>query len=121
MYLLGGLSAHAIPDTLSLLSAHRSPRIHSSLRRNGLLRMLSVAAARNSCLRIDARGVGFLAAVQGLFRPHYMTWSEQQTIEFNGPRLLSCLTKFSRLGSDLFQVKIPRSTARNLRIRRRTA
>ena len=26
--------------------------------------------------------------VKGLFRPHYMTWSEQQRIEFHGPEYL---------------------------------
>ena len=97
----------------------KATTVHQELR--VLSRMLNVAVRKKFLFANPCAGVEFPARVDGLFRPHYMTWSEQQTIELNGPRLLSCLTKFSRLGSDLFQVKFPRSTARNLRIRRRTA
>ena len=30
-------------------------------------------------------GVEFPVAIRGLFRPHYVTWSEQQQIEFHAP------------------------------------
>ena len=33
-------------------------------------------------------GVEFPAGVDGLFRPHYVTWSEQQKIELSGPEYL---------------------------------
>jgi len=39
-------------------------------------------------LRIHARAFQFPARVDGLFRPHYVTWSEQQRIEFAAPEYL---------------------------------
>ena len=33
-------------------------------------------------------GVEFPVSIRGLFRPHYMTWSEQQMIEFHAPDYL---------------------------------
>ena len=44
-------------------------------------RMLNVAVGKkllpaNPCARVE-----FLVVVKGLFRPHYLTWSEQRTIE----------------------------------------
>jgi hypothetical protein len=33
-------------------------------------------------------GVEFPVKVKGLFRPHYMSWSEQQRIEFQAPEYL---------------------------------
>ena len=33
-------------------------------------------------------GVEFPVSIRGLFRPHYVTWSEQQMIEFHAPEHL---------------------------------
>ena len=39
-------------------------------------------------LRIHVRALSFRSRVKGLFRPHYVTWSEQQKIEFHAPEYL---------------------------------
>jgi hypothetical protein len=39
--------------------------------------------AANPC-----KGVEFPVVVTGLFRPHYVTWSEQERIESHGPEYL---------------------------------
>jgi integrase len=36
----------------------------------------------------DSAGVEFPVSIRGLFRPHYVTWSEQQMIEFHAPEHL---------------------------------
>ena len=46
------------------------------------------ASARSCCPANPCAGVEFPVRVKGLFRPHYMTWSEQQMIEFHAPDYL---------------------------------
>src|ERR1041384_3833159 len=43
---------------------------------------------RNCSTANPCSGVEFPVKVKGLFRPHYMTWSEQQRIEFQAPEYL---------------------------------
>ncbi len=43
---------------------------------------------RNCCPSNPCAGVEFPVAVKGMFRPHYMSWSEQQRIEFQAPDYL---------------------------------
>jgi hypothetical protein len=50
--------------------------------------MLNVAVRRKLLPSNPCSGVEFPVKVQGLFRPHYMTWSEQQQIEFQAPEYL---------------------------------
>ena len=48
-----------------------------------LRRVLNVAVKKKFVTANPCNSVEFPVRVQGLFRPHYMTWSEQQRIEFH--------------------------------------
>ena len=50
-----------------------------------LRRMLNVAVRKKFLFANPCAGVEFPARVDGLFRPHYVTWSEQQKIEVKAP------------------------------------
>ena len=68
------------------LGAIKSTTIHQEFR--VLRRMMNVAVrkkllAANPCLAVE-----FPVAVKGLFRPHYVTWSEQERIESHAPQYL---------------------------------
>jgi integrase len=54
-----------------------------------LRRMLNVAVRKKFLFANPCAGVEFPARVDGLFRPHYVTWSEQQKIEFAAPAYMS--------------------------------
>jgi len=60
--------------------------VHQELR--VLRRMLNVAVRKKLLFANPCAGVEFPARVDGFFRPHYMTWSEQQKIEFHAPEYL---------------------------------
>src|SRR6516165_5202765 len=60
--------------------------VHQELR--VLRRMLNVAVRKKLLAANPCNGVEFPVRVKGLFRPHYMTWSEQQRIEFQAPEHL---------------------------------
>jgi integrase len=53
-----------------------------------LRRMLNVAVRKKLLPANPCAGVEFPVSVRGLFRPHYVTWSEQQLIEFHAPEYL---------------------------------
>jgi len=53
-----------------------------------LRRMLNVAVRKKMLVANPCSGVEFPVRVKGLFRPHYMTWSEQETIERAAPQYL---------------------------------
>lgn len=61
----------------------KATTVHQELR--VLRRMLNVAVCKKLVFANPCGGVEFPARVDGLFRPHYMTWSEEQKIEFNAP------------------------------------
>lgn len=50
-----------------------------------LRRMLNVAVRKKLLQANPCWGVEFPVAVRGLFRPHYVTWSEQRRIESHAP------------------------------------
>jgi integrase len=50
--------------------------------------MLNVAVRKRLLQANPCSGVEFPVAVKGLFRPHYVTWSEQQHIEAHAPNYL---------------------------------
>ena len=50
--------------------------------------MLNVAVRKKLLVANPCSGVEFPVAVKGLFRPHYVAWSEQQKIESHGPQHL---------------------------------
>ena len=64
----------------------KATTVHQELR--VLRRMLNVAVRKKFLFANPCAGVEFPARVDGLFRPHYMTWSEQQKIEFSAPEYL---------------------------------
>jgi integrase len=61
----------------------KATTVHQELR--VLRRMLNVAVRKKFLFANPCAGVEFPARVDGLFRPHYVTWSEQQRIEFKAP------------------------------------
>jgi integrase len=54
-----------------------------------LRRMLNVAVRKKFLLCNPCSGVEFPVRVKGLFRPHYVTWSEQLRIESHAPNHLA--------------------------------
>jgi len=64
----------------------KATTVHQELR--VLRRMLNVAVRKKLLFANPCAGVEFPARVDGLFRPHYVTWSEQQKIEFAAPEYL---------------------------------
>ena len=64
----------------------KATTVHQELR--VLRRMLNVAVRKKFLFANPCSGVEFPARVDGLFRPHYVTWSEQQKIEFAAPEYL---------------------------------
>jgi len=59
--------------------------VHQEFR---LRRILNVAVKKKFCPVNPCASVEFPVALKGLFRPHYMSWSEQQRIEFFAPDYL---------------------------------
>ena len=53
-----------------------------------LRRMLNVAMRKKLLPAYPCAGVEFPVAVKGLFRPHYVTWTEQRTIKAHAPEYL---------------------------------
>jgi hypothetical protein len=49
---------------------------------------LNVAARKKFLFANPCAGVEFPARIEGLFRPHYVSWSEQQKIELHAPDYL---------------------------------
>jgi integrase len=64
----------------------KATTVHQELR--VLRRMLNVAVRKKFLYANPCAGVEFPARVDGLFRPHYVSWSEQQKIEFSAPDYL---------------------------------
>src|ERR1700722_17718133 len=64
----------------------KSSTVHQEFR--VLRRMLNVAVRKKLLPANPCAGVEFPVAVKGLFRPHYVTWSEQRRIESHGPQHL---------------------------------
>jgi integrase len=64
----------------------KATTVHQELR--VLRRMLNVAVRKKFLFANPCVGVEFPARVDGLLRPHYVTWSEQQKIEFAAPEYL---------------------------------
>src|SRR3984957_16937516 len=64
----------------------KATTVHQELR--VVRRLLNVAVRKKFLFANPCAGVEFPARVEGLFRPHYVTWSEQQKIEFSAPEYL---------------------------------
>jgi integrase len=61
----------------------KATTVHQELR--VFRRMLNVAVRKKLLQANPCWGVEFPVAVRGLFRPHYVTWSEQRRIESHAP------------------------------------
>src|SRR5262245_25199440 len=66
------------------LGAVKATTVHQEFR--VLRRMLNVAVRKKLLAVNPCSSIEFPVAVKGLFRPHYVTWSEQQQIEAHAPR-----------------------------------
>jgi len=64
----------------------KSSTVHQEFR--VLRRMLNIAVRKKLLAANPCAGVEFPVTVKGLFRPHYVTWSEQEKIESHGPEYL---------------------------------
>ena len=67
-------------------SVLKATTVHQELR--VLRRTLNVAVRKKFLFANPCAGVEFPARVDGLFRPHYVAWSEQKKIEFSAPGYL---------------------------------
>lgn len=80
--------------------------VHQELR--VLRRILNVAVRKRLLPSNPCGGVEFPVAVKGLFRPHYMSWSEQQRIEFSAPKYLCNVTRIvTETGLRIYKELIP--------------
>ncbi len=69
----------------------KSSTVHQEFR--VLRRMLNVAVRKKLLPANPCAGVEFPVAVKGLFRPHYVTWSEQRIIEAHASEYLRNIVK----------------------------
>ena len=57
------------------------------------LRILNIVVKKKLIPANCCSGVEFSVSLQGLFRPHHMTWSEPQQVEFHTPEYLRGATR----------------------------
>jgi integrase len=69
-----------LPKSVKPTTVHQEYRV--------LRRILSVAVKKKLCRTNPCGAVEFPVSVKGLFRPHYMSWSEQELIESHAPAYL---------------------------------
>ena len=73
-----------------------------------LRRMLNVAVRKKLLPVNPCASVEFPVAVKGLFRPHYVTWSEQRTIEAHAPEYLRNIVRIiTETGLRIYKELIP--------------
>ncbi len=88
-YLRARLKKHArvkTRDGFRELGILKATTVHQEFR--VLRRALNVAVRKKLLPANPCAGVEFPVSIRGLFRPHYVTWSEQQMIEFHAPEHL---------------------------------
>jgi integrase len=68
------------------LGTIKATTVHQEFR--VLRRIFSVSVKKKLCPANPCSGVEFPVILRGLFRPHYMTWSEQENIEGGAPDYL---------------------------------
>jgi len=80
--------------------------VHQELR--VLRRMLNVAVRKKLILSNPCSGVEFPVKLKGLFRPHYVLWSEQQRIEAHAPEYLRNIVRIiSETGLRVYKELLP--------------
>ena len=73
-----------------------------------LRRMLNVAVRKKLLPANPCAGMEFPVAVKGLFRPHYVSWSEQRMIEAHAPEYLRNIVKIiTETGLRIYKELIP--------------
>ena len=73
-----------------------------------LRRVLNVAVKKKFVAANPCNSVEFPVTVKGLFRPHYMTWSEQQRIEFHAsPYLRNVIRIITETGLRVYKELAP--------------
>jgi len=88
------------------LGTVKSTTIHQEFR--VLRRMLNVAVRKKLLAANPCSGVEFPVAVKGLFRPHYVSWSEQQKIEAHAPQYLRNVVRIiTETGLRIYKELIP--------------
>jgi len=88
-YLRSRLKKHARVKTkegFRELGILKATTVHQEFR--VLRRALNVAVRKKFLPANPCSGVEFPVSIRGLFRPHYVAWSEQQMIEFHAPEHL---------------------------------
>jgi integrase len=84
----------------------KSTTVHQEFR--VLRRMLNVALRKKLLAVNPCSGVEFPVAVKGLFRPHYVSWSEQQKIESHAPQYLRNVVRIiTETGLRIYKELIP--------------
>jgi integrase len=84
----------------------KSTTVHQEFR--VLRRMLNVAVRKKLLAINPCSGVEFPVAVKGLFRPHYVSWSEQQRIEAHAPQYLRNIVRIiTESGLRIYKELIP--------------
>ena len=84
----------------------KSTTVHQEFR--VLRRMLNVAVRKKLLAANPCSGVEFPVAVKGLFRPHYVAWSEQQKIESHAPQYLRNVVRIiTETGLRIYKELIP--------------
>jgi len=80
--------------------------VHQELR--VLRRMLNIAVRKKLLPANPCLGVEFPVKVKGLFRPHYMSWSEQQRVEFQAPEYLQNVVRIiTETGLRIYKELLP--------------
>ncbi len=88
------------------LGTVKSTTVHQEFR--VLRRMLNVAVRKKLLAANPCSGVEFPVAVKGLFRPHYVAWSEQQKIESHAPQYLRNVVRIiTEAGLRIYKELIP--------------
>jgi len=84
----------------------KATTVHQELR--VLRRIFNVAVRKKLLVANPCAGVEFPARVDGLFRPHYMTWSEQNKLEFSAPEYLRNVIRIiTETGLRIYKELIP--------------
>ena len=84
----------------------KSSTVHQEFR--VLRRMLNVAVRKKLLPANPCAGVEFPVAVKGLFRPHYVSWSEQRMIEAQAPEHLRNIVRIiTETGLRIYKELIP--------------
>jgi integrase len=80
--------------------------VHQELR--VLRRMLNVAVRKKLLPSNPCAGVEFPVTLKGLFRPHYVSWSEQQKIEAHAPEYLRNIVQIiTEIGLRVYKELMP--------------